>query len=493
MCSNSGRKNMNFLMSFLGRFLAFIPRSFAKSLCDGIGWLVAEFPSPRRRVIRANLRHCFPDMDEGKLRRVSIESCRRTIEMALFVLASPYISIEELKRRVKLSGHLKEQLRLLEENPRPVVLMIPHFCMMESITIMPAVSEYKLPRTGVFYRPFDNAGMEKWIKSTRERYGINLLSRRDGLLVALDYVKRGDCIAILFDQDAGSIGALSMFFDRVCSCSEIAGLLVERTKCLAGVFWARRTAFWESEIDGEYIEADSAERVVIKANRWLEDKLKTDEELCVDWLWLHKRWKTQSNPRKRFRIEQRKNHLREYMDFYGLKKLPRKAEFFAALPRDEAKLLDSLAAVEALRRSRPDAALHALCVPQDAEFLVRTGLFESVSAIPEGDKSARDSALLKIKKLYPDVLINFENGAFAELARRAVEPLQCFAFACHGESSKANCLCRLDSAQSNLPYSEKLEIFMKYFGLEGEIDKSLLAAKSRGEFLKSLELSRARG
>lgn len=487
MCSNSGRKNMNFLMSFLGRFLAFIPRSFAKSLCDGIGWLVAEFPSPRRRVIRANLRHCFPDISEERLKKLSLESCRRTIEMALFVLASPYISIEELKRRVKISDYLNEQLRLLEENPRPVVLMIPHFCMMESITIMPAVSKHKLPRTGVFYRPFDNAGMEKWIKSTRERYGINLLSRRDGLLVALDYVKRGDCIAILFDQDAGSIGALSMFFDRVCSCSEIAGLLIERTKCLAGVFWARRTAFWESEIYGEYIEADSAENVIIKANRWLEDKLKTDEELCVDWLWLHKRWKTQSNPRKRFRIEHRKNHLADYAKFYNLDALPRKTRFFATLSESEANLIPSLAAVKALRKSRPDAALEAICRPEFAEFLKQTGLFEGVSAIPEGDKPARDSALLKIKKRYPDVLINFENSAFAELVRRAVEPLQCFAFTCVGESSKADCLCRLDSKQSNLPYLERLGIFMKYFGLEGEIDKSLLSAKSEDEFLKLLK------
>lgn len=476
-------------MSFLGRFLAFIPRSFAKSLCDGIGWLVAEFPSPRRRVIRANLRHCFPDISEEKLRRISIESCRRTIEMALFVLASPYISLEELKGRVKISEYLNEQLRKLEENPRAVVLMIPHFCMMESITIMPAVSKYKLPRTGVFYRPFDNAGMEKWIKSTRERYGINLLSRRDGLLAALDYIKRGDCISILFDQDAGGLGALSMFFDRVCSCSEIAGLLVERTKCLAGVFWARRTAFWESEIDGEYIETDSAERVIIKANRWLENKLKSDEELCVDWLWLHKRWKTQSNPRKRFRLEHRKIHLREYLDFYGLKALPRKAEFFVALPREDAKLLDSLVALEALRRSRPDAALLALCAPKDAEFLAQTGLFESVFEIPDTDRAQRKSALLKIKNRYPDVLIAFENSALLAELKRAIDPLQTYTFVNSGENTKANCVCRLPSDGENLPHIKKLEIFMQYFGLETEFNSDLLgASSSREEFLKALKL-----
>lgn len=478
---------MNFIMSFLGRFLAFIPRSFAKALCDGIGWLVAEFPSPRRRVVRANLRHCFPDISDEKLKTLALESCRRTIEMALFVLASPYISMDELKRRVKISAHLNEEIKRLEENPRPLVLMIPHFCMMESITIMPAISEHKLPRTGVFYRPFDNAGMEKWIKNTRERYGINLLSRRDGLLVALDYVKRGDCIAILFDQDAGGLGALSMFFDKVCSCSEIAGLLIERTKCLSGVFWARRTGFWESEIDGEYIEPDSAENIIIKTNRWLENKLKTDEELCVDWLWLHKRWKTQSNPRKRFRIEHRKNHLPDYLKFYNLDSLPRNTHFFATLPNEESKLLASLAAVDALRKSRPDAAINAICQPQDEQFLKDTGLFESVSAICEGDKPACDSPLLKIKNLYPDVLINFENNDFSELVRKSIAPLQCFAFKGAGEKSKANCICRLDSRQSKLSYPEKLEIFMKYFGLEGEFDKNLLGAKSKEEFLKILK------
>lgn len=142
----------------------FIPRRWAQALCAGIGWLIATFPSPRRRALFANLRHCFPGLSDARIREIALESCRRTVEMALFVLASPYMPLEELKGRIRLSDFVASELKKRAENPRPLVLMIPHFCMMESITLMPALSDVPLPPTGVFYRPFDSPGMEAWIK-----------------------------------------------------------------------------------------------------------------------------------------------------------------------------------------------------------------------------------------------------------------------------------------------------------------------------------------
>lgn len=465
---------MNLLMSFLGRFIAILPRSFAEAICNAIGWILAVFPSPRKRVVHANLAHCFPEKSHSEIHKIAIETCRRTIEMGMFVLASPYIKLDELKQRVKISEYLKGEMKKFAASPRPLVLMIPHFCMMESITIMPAISEVKMPKTGVFYRPFDNPKMEKWIKNTREKYGLNLLSRRDGLLVACDYLKRGDCISILIDQDAGGMGALSMFFDRTCSCSEIAGLLIERTKCMSAIFWARRTGFWRSEISGKYFENDSAENVVIKVNRWLEDTLKTDSELCADWLWLHKRWKTQTIPAFRFKIFHRKDKLDDYKKFYNLKELPRVTRFYVSMPEDSAKLNSAIAAVRALYKSRPDVAFEALCKPEFKETLEKFEWFDKVTVLGKDSKSDAETLKL-IREHYPELLIIFENGAFANSINCAIKPLQTYAFIEDGQKTKANCVYKLKSAEKNLPYAKKLEVFLKAFGLEGEVDDTNLS------------------
>ena len=243
---------MKTFMTLLGRLLALLPRRASAALCRGIGWLVATFPSPRRRALYANIYRCFPSLSKSEIRSIALDSATRTIEMALFVLASPYMPQKELKERISLSDFVKAELKRREGMQRPLLLLIPHFCMAESITLLPLVSETPLPRTGVFYRPFDNPSLEEWIRKTREKYGINLLSRREGLIISLDYMRRNECVAVLYDQNMNKAGVLSMFFDRICSTSEIGGLLAERTKCDVGIFYARRTGFWRAAIDAEY-------------------------------------------------------------------------------------------------------------------------------------------------------------------------------------------------------------------------------------------------
>lgn len=179
----------------------------------------------------------FPKMSRRDRTKIVYESCARMVEMALFVVASPHMSVQRLANRVKISDTVRSELQKLSDNPLPLVLMIPHFAMMETITMFPLlVKNVKIPKTGVFYRPFNSAGMEEWIKKSRQRFGIEMLSRRDGILDAVKILKNNGCVAVLFDQNAGGAGCESLFFDRLCYTSELAGILTEKTGARCAVF-----------------------------------------------------------------------------------------------------------------------------------------------------------------------------------------------------------------------------------------------------------------
>ena len=154
---------MKFLIVSLGFLLSKTPEFVLRGLCCFVAWVMSTFMSSRMRVAYSNLSHCFPELSEAEIKKIGKESVRRMVEMGLFVVASPYISIEKLKQRIKVDPNVIDKLSEVVKNPRPVVIAIPHICMMESITLMPALIDKKLPPIGVYYRPFKNNAIEDWV------------------------------------------------------------------------------------------------------------------------------------------------------------------------------------------------------------------------------------------------------------------------------------------------------------------------------------------
>ena len=157
---------MKILLKSLGFIFANSPEWAVNALCRFVGWLIYAFPSRRINVAFSNVCHCFPGMPREEVKKTVFESCCRMVEMALFVLSSPYISKDRLKKNVVISREVLGELEKNSKNPRPTVLMIPHFAMMETITMFPLLVDIPIPQTGVFYRPFDNKDLEDWIKES---------------------------------------------------------------------------------------------------------------------------------------------------------------------------------------------------------------------------------------------------------------------------------------------------------------------------------------
>lgn len=410
---------MKFLLSILGFVFANAPECVMSGVCRAVGFLICYFPNRRTRVAFSNIYHCFPEMGRRERMKIAYESCARMVEMALFVVASPHMSVARLSGRVKLSGTMKAELEKYSENPHPLVLMIPHFAMMETITMFPLLAgNLKLPAVGVFYRPFDSAGMEAWVRESRQRFGIEMLSRRDGILHSARILKENGCVAVLFDQNAGGAGCESLFFGRVCHTSELAGILAEKTGARVAVFYARRTGFWRSEVDGEFLDASGIEDITYSGNVWLENKLKSSRTARFDWLWLHRRWRTHPDQRTSLRLRGGKSILDYSLRRMGLDSLPRKSSIFVTLP-DGFSNAESIAPILAtLRASRPDARVSVLCSGACAAALSRRPeCADAVIELPPRvfGRLPRLRFFGKLSLSYPDINIVFDDSAAADI------------------------------------------------------------------------------
>ncbi|MDP0496893.1 MAG: glycosyltransferase family 9 protein [Verrucomicrobiota bacterium JB024] len=463
-----------FLLDSLGRFMAALPLGLSECFCKLLGDAIYFGLPKRRRALLSNLHHAFPDKPRQWHRRIGRISCRRTVEMGFYVLASPAFSLERLKRHFTLDESLRNEVAHALAEHESGVVMVPHFSLMEALTALPGLYGEDILRVGVIFRPLNQPGLDGWVKRTRERFGLKLLSRKDGFGAAMQLMDDKGIVAVLFDQNAGNSGVLTTFFDQVASTTDLPGLLAQRRKTRAGILYTERTGFLRGRIRFHILPCEpKAIDNMIAANQWLENKLRESDDICADWLWMHSRWRTQDNVDRRFRLSARRDALEETMAAYGWDALPRKTRYWIRLPNWLGDVIMALPLLHALRLSRPDAELTLLARPHFLPLLERFGLGDRLLALPPKGRRGYFKPFRLWSEEYPDVQVLFTNSTRGDLEARCIGAKQRFGIARPGKPRRNlthTWPLPPDLDEATVHQTRLWEMFFRHFGLEGELD-----------------------
>ncbi len=284
---------MRALIATYAWLLARSPEVFARLNTVFFGELLWLF---RGKVIRRNLARAFPAKDAAWVRRIGRRSCRRTAEMALFSIVSAMLSEAELRARIEVDASVTDPEHGLPPKGQGAVLFVPHFALMEMMTVTTLIRPELAKREWVvIYRPLDQPAAERWVRESRERFGMKLVSRREGFGRLMQAVRNGHVAAVLFDQTTQS-GSLWRFMDSPCAVNELPGIIAQRFRSAARVYWAERTGFWRCRLRMEALRAEDSIGLTIESNAWLERQLRSGDDVCSNWLWAHDRWKHGSLP-----------------------------------------------------------------------------------------------------------------------------------------------------------------------------------------------------
>lgn len=366
------------------------------------GWLLAKTPEPavaaltrltarliclalprRRRLILSNLHHAFPDRPAAWQRTIARECIRRFAETAFLSLATPFLPPERLKRMIVPAPSLHAAYAAHRRSPHPILLCAPHMAHWETQTVQPLLLDAPIPECAAIFRPLDNPAADAWIKRTRERFGMKLLSRREGFQEAMKILRRNGIVGILYDQNAGAQGALTLLFDRVCSTTDLPGLLAAKYGAVAYATYPRYLGFWRVELAYERIEHDgTAAGLTAGLNLWLERLLRSDDNLCASWLWGHQRWKNQDAPDRRLRLELKRDNLATDLRARGLAELPRRLRLWIRLPNWLGDVVMALPLLRAIRASRPDAEITLVARPQFIPLLQQLQVADRLRPLP---------------------------------------------------------------------------------------------------------------
>ncbi|HVW19772.1 MAG TPA: glycosyltransferase family 9 protein [Opitutaceae bacterium] len=403
------------LLQILGWVLARTPEALLRLAAAAGGELLWRLSGRRRRLILSNLSHAFPDRSRAWRRRLARASCRRLAETALLSLATPYLSERRIRRIARLGPSVEAWARDRAARPRPVVFGTCHLALWESQTWLPLLSPVPLPEFGTIFRPLDHPQADAYIKRTRERFGMRLLSRREGFAQAQRILRENGCVGVLFDQNAGLQGTLTLLLGRVCSTTDLPGLLAAKFGAELRTFYPRRTGFWRVAFESDPIAHDgTAAGATLALNRWLEATLERDEALCAGWLWAHDRWRHQDIPAARLRLASKRNLLAADLAARGLAELPRRLRVRVRLPNWLGDVAMAVPLLRALRKSRPDAELTLVARKHFLPLLAVWQAGDRLEALPPRGP-AYFAHFRRRRADYPDLTLLFTQSARGDL------------------------------------------------------------------------------
>lgn len=469
------------LLNTIGRLLAATPEPLLGAFCAVAGELILWLAPRRRRVLRSNLHHAFPDRPRAWRRNVARQCSRRLVETALLSVAAPFLSERRIREIARLGPSAEAFARSIHDNPRPVVLATLHLALWESQTWFKLLAPVSMPEFGIIFRPLDNPALDAFVKRTRERHGMRLLSRKAGFAQALGILRGKGCVGILVDQNAGDQGALTLLFGRVCSTTELPGVLAAKFGAEVRTFYPRRTGFWRVSFECDPVPNDgTVEGVTVALNRWIEGALQ-GEELCPSWLWAHDRWRNQDVPSRRLRLQAKRDFLAADLAARGLSEAPRRTRVFVRMPNWLGDVAMALPLLRAVRQSRPDAHLTLLAKPGFAPLLEALGVGDQVRALPPPGPGyfARFAAM---RAEYPDVWILLTNSLRGDLEALLSGCRQRFGIVRPGKPRTLLSHAYRLPAGFDESHHHQIELwgdFLRHFGLDARPDRSPLAFPRR--------------
>jgi len=278
----------------------------AVRLGAGLGRSYARCRGPRTRRALENITLVFPtwsDADRQALLLASFANMGRSIAETAHLDGSGQ---RALLGGVRIEGAEHYEAARARSKTGGVLALSAHFGSWELLGAAMVDHGYPL---SVVHHTLENPHVDRQIVYARRSAGLETLAMGNAGLGIIRAVRKGQAVALLMDQNAGrDEGVFAPFFSHLASTrSAPARLAVARDIPVVPVFIFRQpdgghvTRIYpaldlEPEPSEEPAATAALERNVARMNRAIEVAIETAPD---EWIWVHKRWKTQPKGEKK--------------------------------------------------------------------------------------------------------------------------------------------------------------------------------------------------
>ncbi|MGN6804921.1 MAG: lipid A biosynthesis lauroyl acyltransferase [Trinickia sp.] len=195
------------------KFLAILPYGLVARFGDGLGWLLYQVPSRRRRIVHTNLSLCFPQWSDEKRAQIAQQHFRHAIRSYVERSVQWFGSQSKLEKLVQVDSAVD----LTDPDLPPTLFLGLHFVGIEAGSIF--LNHALGRRCGSLYQPMSNPELEAVAKAARGRFGADMASRADSARVVLRWLRDRKPVMLGADMDYGLRNSTFVPFFGVPACT----------------------------------------------------------------------------------------------------------------------------------------------------------------------------------------------------------------------------------------------------------------------------------
>lgn len=285
-------KRLNRTRSILKNYIVQIPRRRILFAGKVIGSFWYFLNVPHRRIVRRNLKFCYPEWSRNQIRDLSKRIFQHFGVSILEVLQMACSTCEEILKHVQIEGDEIVTEALAKQ--KGVVVISAHLGNWE-MALQYCPCYLHRPLTGVAKR-FRNSILDRLVHNLRTRFGNRIIYKKGALPEMTETLRRGQMLGLLMDISRRFDGVEVQFYGRRATATPAAAMLALRCKSPVIPIFCYRNRRGNLVIKAE-------RPIEIKRTGNLRSDLQTNTQLITErverairnhpeqWNWILKRWK----------------------------------------------------------------------------------------------------------------------------------------------------------------------------------------------------------
>ncbi|MBI1748829.1 MAG: lysophospholipid acyltransferase family protein [Acidobacteria bacterium] len=279
------------------RGLRLLPRAVALRITRSAARAAYYIDRYHRRIMMDNLCTAFPEWTNAQRDRVCRQSFLNLGQLLTEVCRLPRLNKDNIGKLVRYDQvYGRENFQKAYAEGRGVLFLTGHFSSWELMPFAQALYGYPLK---FVVRPLDNPYLDAKLTQYRRLSGNTPIGKRNALRALLQSLRRGEAVGLLIDQAVQAHeGVWTNFFGRPACTTHAPALLALRTGA------AVIPAHLVRNEDDTYRMVFYKELELVRTGRREQDILVNTQRftqaiesmICQypdQWLWGHRRWKTQ--------------------------------------------------------------------------------------------------------------------------------------------------------------------------------------------------------